>query len=283
MSLQPQSPPSRPPVGASAQDLNDAEFQELDRLLAQVPEPLEPLDVVMLDGFIAGVVVQPQLIDAEQWLPYVFDAGGHRWGAAEPEPEQLRARELILRRHAAINRSLAEFGGFDPFILEPPTPEEAAAFDAEQAGEDPTFETGADDTTAPAAPLDPVTEALLPWVAGFEFAASIFPALDEMQSDAVAASLARLFRYLPPDEGDDDARAIAEVIDREAPIGTLDAAIADVIACVAELYDLTEPLRYQVDTVRRETPKVGRNDPCPCGSGRKFKQCHGSNGSNGAA
>ena len=29
-------------------------------------------------------------------------------------------------------------------------------------------------------------------------------------------------------------------------------------------------------TVRRETPKVGRNDPCPCGSGKKYKQCHGA-------
>ncbi len=28
-------------------------------------------------------------------------------------------------------------------------------------------------------------------------------------------------------------------------------------------------------TIRRETPKVGRNEPCPCGSGKKFKQCHG--------
>jgi len=26
----------------------------------------------------------------------------------------------------------------------------------------------------------------------------------------------------------------------------------------------------------RATPKVGRNDPCPCGSGRKFKKCHGA-------
>ena len=25
----------------------------------------------------------------------------------------------------------------------------------------------------------------------------------------------------------------------------------------------------------REEPKVGRNDPCPCGSGKKFKNCHG--------
>ena len=30
-----------------------------------------------------------------------------------------------------------------------------------------------------------------------------------------------------------------------------------------------------VRTVRREAPKVGRNDPCPCGSGRKYKKCHG--------
>ena len=30
-------------------------------------------------------------------------------------------------------------------------------------------------------------------------------------------------------------------------------------------------------TVVRETPKVGRNDPCPCGSGKKYKNCHGKN------
>jgi len=29
-------------------------------------------------------------------------------------------------------------------------------------------------------------------------------------------------------------------------------------------------------TIRREVPKVGRNDPCPCGSGKKYKQCHGA-------
>jgi len=28
-------------------------------------------------------------------------------------------------------------------------------------------------------------------------------------------------------------------------------------------------------TVRRSQPKVGRNDPCPCGSGKKYKKCHG--------
>ena len=31
-----------------------------------------------------------------------------------------------------------------------------------------------------------------------------------------------------------------------------------------------------VRTVRRDAPKVGRNDPCPCGSGKKYKKCHGT-------
>jgi hypothetical protein len=31
----------------------------------------------------------------------------------------------------------------------------------------------------------------------------------------------------------------------------------------------------QSKTVRRATPKIGRNDPCPCGSGKKYKQCCG--------
>ena len=30
-------------------------------------------------------------------------------------------------------------------------------------------------------------------------------------------------------------------------------------------------------TVKRSAPKVGRNDPCPCGSGKKYKQCCGRN------
>ena len=32
-----------------------------------------------------------------------------------------------------------------------------------------------------------------------------------------------------------------------------------------------------VKQMRRDEPKVGRNDPCPCGSGKKYKKCHGAN------
>jgi preprotein translocase subunit SecA len=30
------------------------------------------------------------------------------------------------------------------------------------------------------------------------------------------------------------------------------------------------------ETVKRDGDKVGRNDPCPCGSGKKYKRCHGA-------
>ena len=45
---------------------------------------------------------------------------------------------------------------------------------------------------------------------------------------------------------------------------------------VADLADLTSESRYKVDTVTRDGPKVGRNEPCPCGSGKKYKHCHGA-------
>ena len=34
--------------------------------------------------------------------------------------------------------------------------------------------------------------------------------------------------------------------------------------------------RQKPETFKRDVPKVGRNEKCPCGSGKKYKQCHGA-------
>jgi preprotein translocase subunit SecA len=34
-------------------------------------------------------------------------------------------------------------------------------------------------------------------------------------------------------------------------------------------------VKLELTPVRREMPKVGRNEPCPCGSGKKYKNCCG--------
>jgi preprotein translocase subunit SecA len=41
----------------------------------------------------------------------------------------------------------------------------------------------------------------------------------------------------------------------------------------AEMYDTREPVKQE--PIKRDEPKIGRNDNCPCGSGKKFKACHG--------
>lgn len=249
-----------PVVAAAHQDLTDAEFAELDDLLIETPQPLTPLDAVMLDGYLCGVLVQPVLLEPATWLPHVFDFDG------QPLPDEVdatwleRVTTLITRRYHALNHALVEDGWFDPLVLE---------FDDEHPRE-PIPEGEVD----PLAGLPEVSQPLMPWVAGFQHATLSFPDLSEMPSDAVMSALARLYRHLPAET--DEEREVVAVLDREFPLKTLDEAIEELVVTVADLADLTRDERYKVEQVRRDTPKVGRNDPCPCGSGKKFKQCHGA-------
>ena len=251
---------TRPPTPAPVRDLTDAEFADLDELLAATPQPLEPLDAVMLDGYLCGVIVQPVLLEPATWLAHVYDYEGRPLPDDVDAAWQQRTTTLISRRHAALNRALAEDGWFDPLVLE--ADDEATRVEPSAAEDDP------------AAALPPASRALMPWVAGFQHAAACFPDLEEMEDEAVMAALARLYRHLPAET--EEERELVALLDREQPLSNLDDAIEDLIGTVADLYDLTRELRYKVDTVRRDTPKVGRNDPCPCGSGKKFKQCHGA-------
>jgi uncharacterized protein len=197
-------------------DLSDAEFDELDALLAGTPEPYRPLDAVMLDGYLCGVLVQPRLVERIDWLPPIFDLDGAALPARAEREWRSRCEALVERRHDALRRALEDQGGFDPLLAE----------------------------------SDDAAEAIRPWLAGFEHALRCF------------ADLAAL-----PDA--EVQRTLAKVLAAEAGID-------DLVQGVAELYDETHARRWRVETVRRAAPKVGRNEPCPCGSGRKFKLCHGA-------
>ncbi|MFT3663975.1 SEC-C metal-binding domain-containing protein [Piscinibacter sp.] len=118
-----------------------------------------------------------------------------------------------------------------------------------------------------------MSQALFPWVAGFQHAMESFPDLVELPDPAIDVALARLYRHLPAQT--DEEREVVATLDAEHPLATLDEAIEDLIVIVADLEDLTRERRYKVETIRREAPKAGRNEPCPCGSGRKYKHCHG--------
>jgi uncharacterized protein len=259
--MRPRSDIPAPKDAAPHLDLTDAEFAELDALLAAAPAPLEPCDAVMLDGFLCGVLVQPTLIETDAWLPYAFDFEGRPVPADVDALWLSRVRLMVLRRHGALREAMND-GWFDPLILEADD-EDAQASESED-----------DDGSDPMSAVDPVSRPLVPWVAGFELAAVLFPGLLETPDEAVMAAMARVLRHLPAQS--EEQRQVNDALNREMPLPSLDAAIEELVAAVLDVHDLTSEQRYKVDTVRRDEPKVGRNERCPCGSGKKFKHCHGA-------
>jgi len=234
------------------QDLNDAELNELDALLQGTPQPLQPLDVLMLDGYLVGVLVQPRVVSTNEWLPRVFDLEGRALPADADAEWLARCRTLIERRHLSLNAAISEDGWFDPLVVDIDRAPPVSEYEPVQS---------------------PVSRALLPWAAGFHWAQECFRDLGELDDDAIASALARIYRHLPAETDED--REIVAVLDREHPLATLDDGIEDLVLAAVDLWDLTHRQRFHVETIQRTAPKVGRNDPCPCGSGKKFKQCHG--------
>jgi uncharacterized protein len=233
-------------------DLTDAELDELDGLLAAAPAPCEPLSVPMLDGYLVGTLVQPRVVAREAWLPGVFGEGERTLPDDSDSAWLARTCELIERRRDAVNAAIGEWGAFDPIVVDADQLPPVSEYDPIQS---------------------PISRTLAPWAAGFFWAQERFPDLGALGEDAVDTAFARIARHLPPQ--DDDERALVATLDREHPLADLDAALDDLTAACVELWDLTVRERFRGQTVRRQGPKVGRNDPCPCGSGRKYKHCHG--------
>jgi uncharacterized protein len=158
---------------------------------------------------------------------------------------------LITRRKDEILHGIIEEGWFDPII--------------------PVME---DDDGKTLEGKDAL-EGLGYWAAGFEWALANFPQLEEAALPGVPDLLDSIWRHLP--EQDETQQAMTKALDEEHPLDSLDAAIEALVFDVVDLANIGIEQRHKVETVVRDGPKVGRNDPCPCGSGRKYKHCHGAN------
>ena len=239
-----------------AKPLTDREVAELDRLLATIPDERDPLDVAMLDGFLAGVLLAPDVVLPSAWLPYAFAADGGEVGWQDAGTAT-RTTGLVMRRYNELAAYLAAREAFDPIVFEL----------ADDAGEPVSGRSG--------------IVALAPWAAGFARALDTIPSLGAYfaADDDFADVLGGVLRHLPLDPDDTSAESAAFLlerrrIDREIPLADLDDAIDELVACVLDAVQMSRPNQ----PVTRAAPKVGRNDPCPCGSGKKYKACHGRGG-----
>jgi len=205
----------RPPA---VQPLAETDIEQLQALLDTVAPPLEPLDVSMLDGFLCGVLVQPQRVPEPRWLPHVTDADGR------PLPAGFDATALhglARRRHAELDQAIARRKWFDPWVFELDDDDAAAA---------------PDDDAAP-----PAVDAVYPWVAGFATAMELFPALMRLDAAALTEPLALLYRHLDPDDLE-DADALLEEIDSLEPPADLAEAVEGLVRATLLLADIGRPL-----------------------------------------
>ncbi|MEP6678395.1 MAG: UPF0149 family protein [Betaproteobacteria bacterium] len=234
--------------------LSDAELDALDDALSSLPDGRDPFDLAMLDGFLTGVLLCPRAVMPSDWLPIVFDA---RDDDALLPGDLARVEHvlgLVMRHHNTLAAHIAAREPFEPIVVDIQRDDGGELAGAQRfAG-------------------------LWPWATGFSRAIAEYPLADDdsPEVDDVDAALLHIVRHLPedPDDPSEAAREIAReqrAIDDALPLDDLDHAIDELMASVMDIADITRPRR----PIARTQPKTGRNDPCPCGSGRKYKQCHG--------
>jgi len=214
--------------------LSDAEIGELDAFLISEATSDECMDLVTLDGFLTALVVGPRLVAPSLWLPVV-------WGAtSEPVFESKHQAEriisLLLRRMNMITSMFGENGGFEPLIYE-----------REVKG----------------APLWLADD----WCFGFMRAMELDDgAWDPLFDDKTNRVLLVPILMLGTQEGLDQIDAA------EDPASEYTAAVNMLHLSVESIYVYWRlPIEKRAAT--RASQKLARNDPCPCGSGRKFKKC----------
>ena len=229
--------------------LSDEELDELDQFLMSDAVSDETMLLDTLDGYLSAIVVGPATILPSQWLPRV-------WGESEddaPEYESMeqaqRILELLLRHMNGIIWALQyDADAFVPLL-------DSMVYEGD--------------------PREYVDGEM--WAYGFMQGIGLCrqdwqPLFD----DPAAREALRPIRLL----GADDLTEAEEALTR-SPAQREELSL-QLAASAAAIYRFWLPRRQEqhasllASTFRREGPKPGRNDPCPCGSGKKFKKCCGA-------
>lgn len=264
------------PEGALSND----QLEELDNLLDELRTRGDEIPQwEFCDGFLTALVCTRRPIAAAEYMPMLL-GDGEALQVAEGQPlpkldvfkdeaQQARFMELFELRMAEVReqldadiKSLADDAAFQPEVLDTRgaiamLPE---AEQAELEGEEvPSFSQV--------------------WALGFMFVvenwADEWAAPRDKEAAQMLDAAMEFIVNLTEDDTDEPALNLYE---ESGPASTSQErvdAFGEAIWAVYDLYRLWKSMGPRQETiVKGEQP--GRNDPCPCGSGKKFKKCHGA-------
>jgi uncharacterized protein len=225
--------------------LSDQEIDTLNRfMLERIPEEAAEsataqvdegiLDISELDGFLTAIVSGPQTLESSQWMPVLWGEFEPEWASTE-EAESMMS--LLLRHMNGIVNTLTEAPEeFEPIVLEV------------EEGE---------------ATVTSVEE----WCLGYMKGVSLSMEAWQQGGQQVMDLLFPIMVFTTA-----EGRTSLERLDADE-LETLKRSLPTTVRKLFAFWQARLGLAASNEPFRHSEPQVGRNDPCICGSGKKFKQC----------
>jgi uncharacterized protein len=232
--------------------LTEQEYEELDEFLLALDNDEGIFCVSELDGFFTAVVSGPEMIAPSQWLPMIWgdDEDAPVW---ESEQEFQRIFGLLIRLMNSISATLMEEPmEFEPCFLEATLDDQRCAIVED-------------------------------WCEGYMKAVALHPDRWEEMPMAYEDYLAPMLMF-STDEGWDQIEQMEPQEIEFWQMQIAGAARRIHAYWLAQREGEVDPYLYPTllpttaandEPFDRQSPKTGRNDPCPCGSGKKYNVCCG--------
>jgi uncharacterized protein len=223
------------------QPLSDKEFDELDKFLLSDRCADDGMTMDSLHGYLTAIVIGPEMVPMQEWLPRVWGASSKNGPVFKNDKEAQRIMNLIARfmNEIAITFEVAP-KEYEPLFCEHDV-DGRMLIDGEG------------------------------WAWGFWEGIDLrAEAWEPIWSSNLAEMVEPIYLLGAEEIEESEMELVEDPVQRHKLAIALEAAIP-------EVYKFWLPHRTSgVAPVERDTPKVGRNDPCPCGSGKKYKKCCGA-------
>jgi uncharacterized protein len=221
--------------------LSDKEFKELDQFLLSDRCADDGMTMDSLHGFLTALAIGPEEVLMAEWLPLV-------WGSFRKDGPKFKNPKEAERITMLIARFMNEIA-----ITFEVAPKEFEPLFCEHEYEGRTVLDGD------------------AWAWGFWEGMNLRPDAWEPIWTSSIADMVKPVYLLGAEEIEEEEMALVD-----DPVKRHKLAV-EMEAAIPHIHKYWQPHRKSaVQQVQREAPKTGRNDPCPCGSGKKFKKCCGA-------
>lgn len=220
---------------------SEIDLDRLEALLFALPQENAPMTLSELDGYVTGLLTCPEMIQPSEWLP---DVWGETGDAQFPDLKAVQeTTAAVMAHYNSVAQGITQGRWLEP-IYE----------------------------------VDPNSDETLwePWLDGFVTAQALRPqAWADLydRSDKETQSSLQFFMALHD-------TYTGNATFEENVLNEIDESAPDIIPnCVATILKSSRPELFQPangNSAPARKTKIGRNDPCPCGSGRKYKLCCGA-------